>query len=60
MVVILIVLLLLFVPCICNCVTGFIFNCMKAKKLQMVVQAPMSATASFNYYLGPLDQTLSI
>ena len=60
MVVILIVLRLLFVPCICNCVTGFIFNCMKAKKLQMVVQAPMSATASFNYYLGPLDQTLSI
>ena len=60
MVIIVIVLFLLFVPCICNCVTGFIFNRIKAKKLQMVVQAPMSARASSNYYLGPLDQTLSI
>ena len=33
---------------------------MKAFKLQMVVQAPMSATASSKYYLGPLDQRPSI
>ena len=29
-------------------------------KLQMVVQAPTSATASSNYYLGPLGQRPSI
>ena len=44
---------LLFSPCICNCVAGFISSHMEAFKLQMVVQAPMSATASSNYYLGP-------
>ena len=38
---------------------GF-FNYLKAFKLQKVVQAPMSATASFNYYLGPLNQRPSI
>ena len=54
--IILIVLFLLFTPCICNCVTGFVSSGMKAFKLQMVVQAPMSATASSNYYMGPLDQ----
>ena len=36
-------------------------NHLKAFKLQMVVQAPMSATASSNYYyMGPLDQRPSI
>ena len=36
------------------------FFCLKPLKLQMVVQAPMSATASSNYYLGPLNQRSSI
>ena len=57
---ILIVLFLLFAPCICNCVTGFVSNPLKAFQLQMVVQAPRSATDSSNYYLGPLDQRPSI
>ena len=59
-VVILIVLFLLFAPYICNCVAGFVSSRMKALKLQMVVQTPMSATASSNYYLGTLDQRPSI
>ena len=59
-IIILIVLFLLFAPCICNCVTGFVYNPLKAFKLQMVVQAPTGATASSNYYLGPLDQRPSI
>ena len=55
--IILIVLFLLFAPCICDCVIGFVSSRMKSFKLQMVVQAPMSATASSNYYyMGPLDQ----
>jgi len=58
--IILIVLFLLFSPCICNCVIGFVSSHMKVFKLQMVVQAPMSATASSNYYLGPLGQRPSI
>ena len=58
--IILIVLFLLFAPCHCNHVTGFIFNSVKAKKLQMVVQALMSATDSSNYYWVPMDQRLSI
>ena len=58
--IILIVLFLLLAPCICNCVAGFASSRMKAFKLQMVVQAPTSATASSNYYLGPLDQKPSI
>ena len=29
---------LLFSPCICNCVTGFISNCLKVFKLKMAVQ----------------------
>ena len=58
--IILIVLFLLFAPCICNCVIGFVSCHMKAFKLQMVVEAPTSATASSNYYLGPLDQRPSI
>ena len=59
-VIILIVLYLLFAPCICNCITGFVSNHLKAFKLQMVVQAPTSATTSSKYYLGPLDQRPSI
>ena len=59
-VIILIVLFLLFAPCICNCVIGFASSLMKVFKLHIVVQAPTSATASSNYYLGPLDQKLSI
>ena len=35
--IILTVLFLLFAPCICNCVTGFVSSCMKAFKLQMAV-----------------------
>ena len=58
--IILIVLFLLFAPCICNCVIGFVSSLMKAFKLQMVVQAPTSATASSNYYLGPLGQRPSM
>ena len=58
--IILIVLFLLFAPCICNCVIGFVSCHMKAFKLQMVVEAPTSATASSNYYLGPRDQRPSI
>ena len=56
----LIVLFLLFAPCICNFVTEFVSSCMKAFKLQMVAQAPATAAASSNYYLGPLDQRPSI
>ena len=33
----LIVLFLLFAPCICNCVIGFVSSCMKTFKLQMAV-----------------------
>ena len=58
--IILIVLFLLFAPCICNSVTGFVSSHMKAFKLQIVVQTPTSATASSNYYLRPLDQRPSI
>ena len=46
-------------PYVCNCIMEF-SNRLKAFKLQMVVQAPRSATASSNYYLGPLDQRPSI
>ena len=56
----LIVLFLLFAPCICNCVTGFVPSRMKAFKLQMVAQTPASTAASPDYYLGPLDQTSSL
>ena len=59
-IIILNVLFLLFERCVCNCVTGFLSNPLKAFKLQMVVQAPRSATDSSNYYLGPLDQRPSI
>ena len=58
--IILIVLFLLFAPCIYNCVTGFISSRMKAFKLQMVAQIPAITAASSNYYLGSLDQTSSL
>jgi len=31
-------------PYICNCIMGFVSNCLKAFKLQIVVQTPTSAT----------------
>ena len=58
--IILIVLFLLVAPYIYNYVIGFVSSCMKVFKLQMVVRSPMSATASSNYYLGSLNQRLSI
>ena len=58
--IILIVLFLLFAPCICNCITGFVSSRMKAFKLQMVAQTPATAAAASNDYLGPLDQISSI
>ena len=58
--IILVVLFLLFAPCICNCITGFVSSRMKAFKLQMVAQTPRSATVLSIYYLGPLDQRPSI
>ena len=56
----LIVLFLLFAPCICNCVAGFVSSHMKSFKLQMVAQTPMTAATSSNYYLGPREQRPSI
>ena len=53
-------LFLLFAPCICNCVTAFVYSHIKPFKLQMVAQTPATAAASSNYYLGPLDQRPSI
>ena len=58
--IILSVLFLLFDPCICNCITGFISSRMKAFKLQMVAQTPATAAAASNCSLGPLDQISSI
>ena len=58
--IILIVLFLLFAPCIWDCVTGFVSSSMKAFKLQMVAQTPAITAASSDYYLGPLDQTSSL
>ena len=58
--IILIVLFLLFAPCICNCITGFVSSRMTAFKLQMVAQTPATPAAASNYYLGPLDQISSI
>ena len=40
-------------PCICNCVIGFVSSRMKVFKLQMVVQDPMSATPSLTITWGP-------
>ena len=47
-------------PYICNCKKEFVSNHLKAFKLQIFVQAPISATTSSNYYLGLLDQRPSI
>ena len=47
-------------PYVCNCKMVFVSNYLKVFKLQMVVQAPMSARASSSYYLGPLDQRPSV
>ena len=58
--IILIVLFLLFAPCICNCITGFVSNRMKAFKLQMIAQSSATAAASSIYYLGPVGQKPSI
>ena len=58
--IILIVLFLLFAPCTCNCVAGFVSSRMKAFNLQMVAQTPATAAASSSYFLGPLDQRPSI
>ena len=58
--IILIVFFLLFAPCICNCITGFVSSRIKAFKLQMVAQTPATAVASSSYYLGLLDQISSI
>ena len=58
--IILIVLFLLFAPCICDCVTGFVSSRMKVFKLQMAAQTPAITAASSDYYLGPLDQTSSL
>ena len=55
-IIILTVLFLLFAPCICDSVPGFVSKHLKAFKLQMVFQAPISATATYNCYLGSLDQ----
>ena len=51
---------MIILPYICNCIMGFVCNHLETFKLQMVVQAPMSATTSSNYYLGPQDQRPSI
>ena len=56
----LIVLFLLFAPCICKCVAGFVSSHIKDFKSQMVAQTPATVAASSNYYLGPLDQRPSI
>ena len=59
--IILIVLFLLFAPCICNCVTGFVSSRMKAFKLQMVVQILGTMGGSLQLLLGaPESETLSI
>ena len=58
--IILIVLILLFAPCICNCITGFVSSRMKAFKLQMIARTPATVATSSSYCLGPLDQISSI
>ena len=54
------VMFLLFAPCICNCITGFVSSRMKAFKLQMIAQTPATDVASSSYYMGPLDQISSV
>ena len=53
-VIILIVLFLLFVPCICNCIGGFLSSHME------VFKVTNGCSNSCDYYLGPLDQRPSI
>ena len=55
-----IVLFILFFSFLCNCVTEFVSNSLKAFKLEMIVQVPKGVTASSHYYLGPLDWRPSI
>ena len=50
--IILIFLFLLFAPCICNCVAGFASSCMKAFKLQKVVQTPTECHSFLQLLLG--------
>ena len=40
------VVFLLFAPCICNCVAGFVSSRMKAFKLQMVAQTSATVAAA--------------
>lgn len=57
--IIVIILFMLFAPCICNCIMNFVSKQLETFKLQWVttmVQAPAVATASSSCYLGPLDQ----
>ena len=54
------VVFLLFAPCICNCITGFVSSHMKPFKLQMIAQTLATVATSSSYYLGPLDQISSI
>ena len=58
--IILVVLFLLFAPCICNCITEFVSSRMKAFKLQMIARTPATVATSSSYCLGPLDQRLSL
>ena len=58
--IILIVLFLLFAPCICKCITEFVSSRMKSFKLQMVAQTAATPAAAYNYYLGPLNQISSV
>ena len=58
--IIVIILFMLFAPCICDCIMNFVSKRLEAFKLQMIVQAPMIATGFSNYYLGPLDQRSSV
>ena len=62
--IILIVLFLLFAPCICNYVTGFVssrkISRKKAVKLQKGAETPAITAASSDYCLGPLDQISSL
>ena len=58
--IILFVLFLMFGPCICNPIAGFVSSCLKAFKLHILAQTPLTAVVSSNYFLGPLDQRPSI
>ena len=51
-IIILIVLFLLFESCICKRVTGFVSNCLKAFKLQMVAQGSYKSHSLLQLLLG--------